>query len=44
VGLALERELGSGRRPHLDRAIRRFAEDAAGVLHVLREELPSLGL
>jgi hypothetical protein len=43
VGLALERELQKGRRPHLDRAVRRFAEDAARVLDVLREQVPSIG-
>lgn len=44
IGLALERELENGRRPHLDRAIRRFAEDAAGVFRVLREQVPVDGL
>jgi HPt (histidine-containing phosphotransfer) domain-containing protein len=43
IGLALEHELENGRRAHLDRAIRRFAEDAASVLRVLREEVPALG-
>ena len=44
IGLALERELENGRRSHLDRAIRRFAEDAAGVFRVLREQVPVDGL
>lgn len=41
VGLALERELENGRRPRLDRAIRRFAEDAVGVFRTLREQVPA---
>ncbi|NID14751.1 Hpt domain-containing protein [Luteibacter yeojuensis] len=43
IGLALERELAGGRRPHVDRAVRRFAEDATGVLALLREQVPALG-
>jgi len=43
IGLALERELESGRRARIDRAIRRFAEDAMGVLTILREQVPALG-
>lgn len=43
IGLALERELENGRRAHIDRAIRRFAEDATEVLRVLREQVPALG-
>lgn len=41
IGLALERELENGRRPRLDRAIRRFADDAAGVFRLLREQVPA---
>jgi len=41
IGLALERELENGRRPRLDRAIRRFAEDAARVFRMLREQVPN---
>lgn len=37
IGQALERELVHGRSPHVDRAIRRFASDAAHVLVTLRE-------
>jgi hypothetical protein len=43
VGLALERELAHGRSRHLDRAIRRFAEDAARVLAALREHAGPIG-
>lgn len=44
IGLALECELENGRRPRLDRAIRRFAEDAARVFRMLREQVPTDGL
>jgi hypothetical protein len=43
VGLTLERELENGRRAHIDRAIRRFADHASGVLRVLREQVPASG-
>lgn len=43
IGLALERDLGRGRQPYLDRAIRRFADDAALVLGVLREHATPMG-
>lgn len=43
IGLSLERELTQGRSTHLDRSIRRFAEDAAQVLAVLREYAGPIG-
>lgn len=43
IGLALERELLHGRSPHADRAIRRFADDAAQVLATLREHAGPIG-
>ena len=43
VGLSLERELEKGRQPHLDTAIRRFADDARQVLVALHEQVPPIG-
>jgi hypothetical protein len=43
IGLELERDLTQGRSNHLDRAIRRFAEDAAEVLAALREHAGPIG-
>ncbi|SEV91740.1 hypothetical protein [Luteibacter sp. 329MFSha] len=43
TGLTLERDLERGRQPNLDRAIRRFAGDAAEVLSMLREHAGPIG-